>query len=543
MLRSRLARSSRAKPTGPKICRTLAPLIALVALSSPGQAQDDVTRLVPNDFYQFNQQFGCSVAFVGDYAVAGARGDSTLGAESGAVYVFDRNTGAQASKLLPPDGMNAGFFGSCVVPWKDKLLVGCPYDDTKGPFTGAVYLLEIPSGTMLTKYFGSQVKYGSFGQAIAVDHERAFFGAPSDSATKYATGAVFVYDLVTHQKVKKVVASDGNKNDQFGRSVAVGQGKLVVGAPEKEPGKRGRVYVFDRDTLEELYSLEPGSDEDWYFGRSVAVGGGRILVGAPRTWYEGSGGTVFVYAAQTGVLLGELRPEPQSDSDTFGTDIRLEGDLALIGAPFQDGATHRSGVAFLFHVPSARQLSRTAVPSTDTALASFAMWLERGRALMGAPSDGTFVQGCGGAWEVDLRQALGTGYCAPANSNSTGLPAEIRGLGFAYASTNLLDLVATQLPPHQPGFFLTSLTPGFVPFVSGSQGNLCLGGEIARFAEPVADSGPEGRLAASIDLEHIPTSPPSAVQAGETWHFQAWYRDLNPGSTSNLSDGLAITFL
>jgi hypothetical protein len=27
-----------------------------------------------------------------------------------------------------------------------------------------------------------------------------------------------------------------------------------------------------------------------------------------------------------------------------------------------------------------------------------------------------------------------------------------------------------------------------------------------------------------------------------TWNFQRWYRDLNPGSTSNFTDALRVTF-
>ena len=34
-----------------------------------------------------------------------------------------------------------------------------------------------------------------------------------------------------------------------------------------------------------------------------------------------------------------------------------------------------------------------------------------------------------------------------------------------------------------------------------------------------------------------------AVQAGETWLFQLWFRDVNPGNTSNFTDGIAITFV
>jgi hypothetical protein len=33
-----------------------------------------------------------------------------------------------------------------------------------------------------------------------------------------------------------------------------------------------------------------------------------------------------------------------------------------------------------------------------------------------------------------------------------------------------------------------------------------------------------------------------AVLAGETWNFQAWYRDLNPTTTSNFTNAVSIAF-
>ena len=36
--------------------------------------------------------------------------------------------------------------------------------------------------------------------------------------------------------------------------------------------------------------------------------------------------------------------------------------------------------------------------------------------------------------------------------------------------------------------------------------------------------------------------PPHTVLPGDTWNFQAWFRDMNPGPTSNFTDGVAVTF-
>ena len=47
-----------------------------------------------------------------------------------------------------------------------------------------------------------------------------------------------------------------------------------------------------------------------------------------------------------------------------------------------------------------------------------------------------------------------------------------------------------------------------------------------------------------LDLTSVPQPMGSvAVLGGETWNFQAWFRDSSMGaSTSNFSDGLEMTF-
>jgi hypothetical protein len=59
----------------------------------------------------------------------------------------------------------------------------------------------------------------------------------------------------------------------------------------------------------------------------------------------------------------------------------------------------------------------------------------------------------------------------------------------------------------------------------------------------VQSSGSAGEVALAIDLTAHPTPTGLViVAAGQTWHFQCWYRDANPNVTSNFSNGLSITF-
>jgi hypothetical protein len=137
---------------------------------------------------------------------------------------------------------------------------------------------------------------------------------------------------------------------------------------------------------------------------------------------------------------------------------------------------------------------------------------------------------------------IGSGYCGPANVNSTGQPGLISATGRAYAHLDQVRLEATQLPPNEFGMFITSQTQGFAT-PPGSQGNLCLGGAIGRFTAAAGSTGAAGRLQLDVDTNAIPTSPPAQIQPGQTWNFQAWFRDVNPGPTSNFTDAVSVTFL
>ena len=119
----------------------------------------------------------------------------------------------------------------------------------------------------------------------------------------------------------------------------------------------------------------------------------------------------------------------------------------------------------------------------------------------------------------------------------------LSAFGSPWVAHDDVTLTAAQLPPAQTGIFLNSQEAGFVPFLGGGDGTLCLGGAIGRYSAQTGSTGAAGELELALDLTATPTpSGPTAVHAGETWRFQCWYRDVNPGPTSNLTDAVAILF-
>ena len=206
-------------------------------------------------------------------------------------------------------------------------------------------------------------------------------------------------------------------------------------------------------------------------------------------------------------------------------------------------------------------------PNTGLTLQHIAdpgMTLERHQFLT-SKLDGTFLVGNNELWQVDpttgietllgtpggdIRGAdliedrgIGSNYCGPTAVNSTGQRANLSAYGSSTASANQLWLGCSGLPAQSFGFFLTSESTDFVPHPGGSQGNLCLGGSIGRLVNQIVSTGPGSSVSIPLDLLHIPT-PNGTVPAvaGATRHFTYWYRDANPGVTSNLGDGLTVTF-
>ncbi len=157
--------------------------------------------------------------------------------------------------------------------------------------------------------------------------------------------------------------------------------------------------------------------------------------------------------------------------------------------------------------------------------------------VIGAPYD-DWGGGSGAVKIYSGSNGFGESFCGPALPNSTGQASVLRALGSNIAVENRTILVAEMLPPGQVGYFLVGLEAGFI-VPPASSGVLCLAGPIGRnnrAGELIM--GPEGSL--RLNLNSLPLSPTTPVQAGDTWRFQCWHRDI--GGTSNFTAGLAVSF-
>ena len=363
-------------------------------------------------------------------------------------------------------------------------------------------------------------------------------------------------------------------DDHFGWTVSGagdlngdGFGDLLVGAPFDDKDSKfdnGSAQVFSGKDGSVLYTFTGDSSGD-FFGSSVSGAGdvngdgfADVIVGTPLDDNNGTdSGSARVFSGFDGLDLYTL--DGDSPGDVFGFSVSGAGDVngdgyadVIVGARWDDNNGTDSGSARVFSGVDGSILytldgdSPNDYFGVSVSGAGDANADSYGDLIVGAIRDDNNGNGSGSARVISGCDAcvIGTNYCGPANLNSTGQSAVITATGSEIAQANLVTLSAAQLPQQQFGYFLNSQTQGFVPFAGGSQGNLCLGGAIGRHNDQIQNSGITGEFTIQVDLTMLPTpSGTHSVVAGETWNFQAWFRDNNPGPTSNFTDGVSILFL
>ena len=157
----------------------------------------------------------------------------------------------------------------------------------------------------------------------------------------------------------QLVAADGVAYDYFGHSVAISGDTALVGAYTHSTAAgndAGVAYVFVRSggdwTLQQTLRADDGAAWDW-FGWSVSLDGDTALVGAP--WCGTAGGAwagaayVFVRSGDTWTLQQKVIANDGAAYDRFSYSVALDGDTALVGALYHDtvkGAN--AGAAYVF---------------------------------------------------------------------------------------------------------------------------------------------------------------------------------------------------
>jgi len=290
--------------------------------------------------------FGSAVAVSDTRIVVGARRENNL---AGSAYIFDIN-GNQLAKIQASDAeADDSEFGRSVAVSDTRIVVGAPYEDTADADAGAAYIFDI-NGNQLAKIQASDAEADdAFGSAVAVSDTRIVVGAWGEDTTASAAGSAYIFDINGNQ-LAKIQASDAQASDLFGMSVAVSNTRIVVGAQAEDTTATdaGAVYIFDINGNGIAKIQADDVEENDNFGRSVAVSDTRIVVGAPYEDTNGSSvGSVYIFDID-GNQIAKIQANDAQASDFFGMSVAVSDTRIVVGAPNEGTGATGAGSAYIF---------------------------------------------------------------------------------------------------------------------------------------------------------------------------------------------------
>jgi hypothetical protein len=249
-----------------------------------------------------------------------------------------------------------------------------PIDVPEAPIDASLVDANLPFGPLVAEVKARNPGAGdAFGTTVAVDGDTLVIGAyGEDSAARgidgaqnddslLDAGAVYVFrrSSATWQQEAYIKASNTDRDDRFGVSVALDGDTLVVGAPHEASAAlgidgdqddnsaphAGAVYVFRRSGTswqQEAYIKGSNIDAGAWFGYSVALDGDTLAVGA---FYSGGGSAYVFRRSGTSWQQEAFFQGANTDAgDQFGRSVALEGDTLAVGAQREDsGATGING--------------------------------------------------------------------------------------------------------------------------------------------------------------------------------------------------------
>ena len=261
------------------------------------------TRWYRSSHWDTDDAYGRSLDIKGTWAVIGAHGDSEKGRDAGAVYIYQFRDEAWGfhSRLLPPEGKEADYFGFDLSLYGDRLLVGAFGDDQKDIRAGAAYVFRLSNDEWKLEQKLVSPRGGRhhlFGHSVALTETHAVIGSHGYRSRGKFSGGVFVYRRTSkgwrHQSTLE--AGDPSANKYFGFDVAASGNRILVGA-RGDRKQAGAAYLYRKTgtswtALSKLSSAD-GSDLD-FLGRAVAIAEGSLLIGVHGDDEKGSmSGSVY----------------------------------------------------------------------------------------------------------------------------------------------------------------------------------------------------------------------------------------------------------
>lgn len=317
----------------------------------------------------YDDEFGSNIAIFNGTIIVGAplKGYGEI-SKQGAAYIYSgsgSNWNLRAS-LLAGEGVTYDRFGEAVDIEGDTAVVGVPNLEVNGHFgQGAAYVFTRSGAAWLPQQkliAGDGATDDCFGQAVAISGDSILIGAPGasvGSGTDQGAAYIFTRSGSLWSEQRKLSATGGGTNDQFGASVALERDSAVVGAYLHNvgaPNHKGSVYVFTGSgtewTQQAQLTANDGQPED-LFGWTLAISGNTIVVGVPyadvNTVPDHGSAYVFTRNGTAWSQQASLTVPTEPGVGCLGGSVAILNDTLFLGAEWTEvDGVYSQGAGFVF---------------------------------------------------------------------------------------------------------------------------------------------------------------------------------------------------
>ena len=432
-------------------------VVSFSAQVSKAQDWNEIMKALADDGAGFDY-FGHSVSISGDVAIVGAYQDNDNGSNSGSAYIFEKNgvSWIQQQKLTPSDGAANNTFGYSVSVSGDVAIVG----DRSN--SGSAYIFEKNDGvwTQKAKLTASDGEaYDRFGYSVSVSGDVAIVGAYYDGDNSSQTGSAYIFEKSDGSwpanETQKLTASDFTDLDEFGYSVSISGDVAIVGAYRNEYlSQSGAAYIFEKsdgswpaNETQKLTASDAFST-DW-FGYSVSISGDVAIVGAKFDDDKGNeSGSAYIFekSGEDWIQMQKLTASDGGFIHYFGHSVSISGDVAIAGAYQDNDKGIESGSAYIFEKndgswPAKETKKLTASDGAAYDLFGYSVSVSGDVAIVGA------------WWDDDKGNASGSAYIFGISDEFT-LPVVLAG----FFGTSTIDGIKlnweTQAETENAGFLI-----------------------------------------------------------------------------------------
>ncbi|MFK7847868.1 MAG: hypothetical protein AB8G77_21445 [Rhodothermales bacterium] len=320
-------------------------LVLCMALMLPALQETNAQIFkIPHPDTTIGNAFGSSVAIDGHRALVGASAEKTCGPNSGAAYVFERDstegTWSQVARLTPKECVIGDFFGRSLSISGNRAVIAASGSFPSRNASNAAYIFERDEATGAWEEVSkishkSDIEEGSFAASVSLDGDRVLIATSGDPIRHEYSGAAYIYERNEKGnwvRKARLTGSDSKAFGIFGGSGALDGDYAVVTASMYYKEKPGSLYIFERNPATDKWKevKRIGGIDDIFI--SVAMDDRYILAGESLDGSKKSGiATLYERSDDnTWALKQIIKPNVPYKSGAFGSEVSFDGKSALI---------------------------------------------------------------------------------------------------------------------------------------------------------------------------------------------------------------------